>query len=109
MPSSADTTTAGRLITSDTRLPWMIRLRMSRPRWSVPSQATFPERGSAKPGGLSRSRICWAVGERGPMWSAKSASPATVVMIPRPITARRWRKKRRRRRRCPARASMVTG
>src|SRR6185503_11794954 len=68
---------------------------MSRPTWSVPSQAVQPSP-SDHPGGWSRARISCASGSRGASQPAPTAETITTTTRAAPSSVRRWRPIQRR-------------
>jgi len=63
-----------------TRAPWIKRLRMSRPKWSVPSRyLTLPP--SIQAGGSILSRKVWSIGECGASSGAKTAMTTMTEMM----------------------------
>ena len=84
MPSGTPTKTASSTddnpTASDTRLPWMMRLNMSRPNWSVPSQWV-------RLGASNISFMELITGSYGASTSAKIATSTSSTTIPRPNNA----------------------
>src|SRR5918999_776897 len=91
MPSGTPTTrpiaTASTPISSEIRVPYMSRVAMSRPSWSVPSQC--------EPDGpwIATDRSC-AFGSYGEISGAAKASTRNVTIIPSPTSAGGWWRKR---------------
>ena len=85
-PTSTLITTASTPTSSEMRAPWMMRLRMSRPTWSVPSgYAALPP--GAQTGGVKRRmRLCVA-GSCRVIHGAASAAPTTTSRISMPSSA----------------------
>jgi hypothetical protein len=85
-PTRTLTTTARTPTTSETRAPCTIRLRMSRPTWSVPSRYDGLPPGAHTGGVKRRIRLCLA-GSWGVIHGAASAAPTTTARISSPSNA----------------------
>ena len=79
-PTNMASSTEDSPTASDTRLPWMMRLSMSRPNWSVPSQWV-------RLGASNISSMELIIGSYGASTSAKIATRISSTTIPRPNSA----------------------
>src|SRR5437899_304572 len=93
-PTIPPTTTAAKPTSSETRAPWIIRERTSRPRWSVPSTCALPSAAESV-GAASRARSDWRTGSCGAITGAASAiTTSSKTNTPPPSAIRRVRRPR---------------
>src|SRR5213594_1454650 len=93
-PTIPPTTTAAKPTSSETRAPWIIRERTSRPRWSVPSTCALPSAAESV-GAASRARSDWRTGSCGAITGAAIAVMTTSrTNTPPPSAIRRVRRPR---------------
>src|SRR6266540_4448736 len=93
-PTIPPTTTAAKPTSSETRAPWIIRERTSRPRWSVPSMCALPSAAESV-GAANRARSDWRTGSCGAITGAASAvTTSSKTNTPPPSAIRRVRRTR---------------
>src|SRR5437867_3734004 len=93
-PTIPPTTTAAKPTSSETRAPWIIRERTSRPRWSVPSTCALPSAAESV-GAASRARSDWRMGSCGAIAGAASATTiSSKTNAPPPSASARVRRER---------------
>src|SRR5882724_12325286 len=86
VPTLPASSTADTPISAEVRAPWMTRLRMSRPSWSVPSTARSPS-GVRAVGGVKRASRRCSFGSAGASRPGSSAQRATSATASRPSPA----------------------
>src|SRR3989454_321035 len=93
-PTIPPTTTAAKPTSSETRAPWIVRERTSRPRWSVPSKCALPS-APVSVGAASRARSDWRTGSCGAIRGAANAvTTSSSTNAPPPSAIQRVRRAR---------------
>jgi len=92
-PIRAESVTADSPTPREIRPPWTMRLKMSRPRWSVPSGCSRSPRAS-QAGGRRRFMSIWRAGSHGAIWGARTAAPLMMRSTVSPKTARKLGRRR---------------